>query len=304
MYDGRDAHYLAVGACALDCVVAALAGRVPRRILDLPCGYGRVTRFLRARFPRAEITACDLERDGVDFCAARFGARPVYSTEDLGKLRISGRFDLIWVGSLITHLSLEQTGALLRSLGRVLAPAGIIVASAHGPSIAAGLRAWGYGMEKPEAAGLLRDYGETGYGHRGYDGGAGYGISLSDRLFWERYFARGPLAMTSYAAQAWDGHQDILHLRRRGVFARLAPVRVPDEAALIVARREASAHDPVLAAFSGAAYLKDNPDVAAAVEAGHFASAFQHYWERGRFEGRNGVWGKKEVILKKQDGLF
>ena len=41
------------------------------RLLDLPCGHGRVMRYLRAAFPRAEITGCDLLRDGVDHCAAR-----------------------------------------------------------------------------------------------------------------------------------------------------------------------------------------------------------------------------------------
>ncbi len=291
MYDGRDEHYLSVGASALDCMRTALRGRVPRRILDLPCGFGRVTRFLRAEFPRADITVCDLDRDGVDFCAATFGARPVYSTEDLAGLQIPGRFDLIWVGSLITHLSLGQTGALLDALAAILSPGGTIVASAHGPSIAAGLRNWGYGLEPPQAAGLLRDYGDTGYGHCGYGGGAGYGISLTDQLFWTQYFNSKMLVMVNYETKVWDGHQDIVVLRRRGLKARLRgflwPLRVPDKSMLLAARRAASAHDPWLAAFDSACYLKANPDVAAAVAAGHFTSASQHYWQHGQFEGRS-----------------
>jgi SAM-dependent methyltransferase len=293
MYDGRDEHYLVVGASALACIRAALRGKAPSRILDLPCGYGRVTRFLRAAFPRAAITACDLERDGVDFCAATFGAEPIYSTEDLARLQLPRRFDLIFVGSLITHLSVAQTQALLDRLGAALAPGGVIVASAHGPSIADGLREWGYGIEKPDAARILRDFGETGYGHCGYGGGAGYGISLSDRLFWAQFFAKGRLELVSYDAQGWDQHQDILVLRRRDVIARLRARRrlaeLRDAEALLAVRRAASAHDAQLAAFDGAAYLRRNPDVAAAVSAADFSSAFAHYWERGRFEGRSGA---------------
>src|SRR4051812_31180575 len=52
-------------------------------ILDLPCGHGRVLRWLRARYDYARITGCDLDRDGVDFCAQQFGALPVYSEPDL-----------------------------------------------------------------------------------------------------------------------------------------------------------------------------------------------------------------------------
>ena len=39
-------------------------------------------------------------------------------------------------------------------------------------------------------------------------------------------------------------------------------------------------------AFDEAYYLKHNPDVAAAVKAGHFASAADHYNQYGAKEGR------------------
>src|SRR5437870_5495298 len=89
-------HYLESGRAAL-----TAAGKTDvRRILDLPCGHGRVLRVLKAAFPGAALTACDIDRDGVDFCASRFGAEPVYSVEDPGRIPVRGPFDLIWVGSL------------------------------------------------------------------------------------------------------------------------------------------------------------------------------------------------------------
>jgi cyclopropane fatty-acyl-phospholipid synthase-like methyltransferase len=78
---GRD-NYLWVGASAAEAIIAALAvSRLAevRRILDLPCGHGRVLRHLVKIFPDAVVDACDLDRDGVDFCAVRFGARPIIS---------------------------------------------------------------------------------------------------------------------------------------------------------------------------------------------------------------------------------
>ena len=116
-YAGRpfaDEHYFHVGASSLRCIDVALrsAGieRIDiRRVLDMPCGHGRVMRYIRAEFPHAEITACDLDRDGVDFCAKAFGAHRLYSQEDIKSIALPGPgFDLIWVGSLFTHLQPER----------------------------------------------------------------------------------------------------------------------------------------------------------------------------------------------------
>src|ERR1700729_3189423 len=82
MPTGHLEGYLTTGEAALKAVrLAQLAGRVPdfTSILDLPCGHGRVTRWIRAAYPDAKLTACDILTDGVDFCADTFGAIPVYS---------------------------------------------------------------------------------------------------------------------------------------------------------------------------------------------------------------------------------
>ena len=40
-------------------------------ILDFGCGFGRVLRMLKAAYPEARLTAADVKREGVDFCARR-----------------------------------------------------------------------------------------------------------------------------------------------------------------------------------------------------------------------------------------
>ena len=102
-------------------------------ILDLPWGHGRVLRHLKMAFPTARITACDLKRDGVDFCASQFDAIPVYARESPVENKPEpGRFDLIWVGSLLTHLDAPRWRDFLECFRRWLRPCGVWVFSTHG----------------------------------------------------------------------------------------------------------------------------------------------------------------------------
>jgi hypothetical protein len=65
-------HYFSVRLSALRAIEGAIAHSNANfdvgRILDFPCGYGRVLRFLRARFPAASITAYDIDPVALDFC--------------------------------------------------------------------------------------------------------------------------------------------------------------------------------------------------------------------------------------------
>lgn len=288
MFDGRFDHYLAVGSSALACVEAALGHAVPRVILDLPCGYGRVTRMLRARFPDAVIVASDLDRVGVDWVAARFGAVPAYSVPDLGQLSLDRQFDLVWVGSLFTHISEGQALALLGVLARHLIRRGVIVASSHGPTIIGELSDAGYRLEPRDAVGVLDDYSEHCYGHRAYGGAGEYGISLTDRNWWATAAASCGLRLQAYRPQAWDSHQDIVVLGHASWIRRLAPgSRPPDLARLAPGRRRIAAYDPRLGNFDSEYYLCSYPDVADAVATGEFPTAYAHFRAVGRAEGRH-----------------
>ena len=128
-------HYFLVGIEGLRLVEDALAtaGRPdPATILDLPCGYGRVLRMLRAAFPEAAITACDLDRGGVEFCERTFGVEGAFSERQLDELSLGRTYELVWCGSLLTHLPEEDARAALRALARHLAPEGLLVFTTHG----------------------------------------------------------------------------------------------------------------------------------------------------------------------------
>lgn len=250
MYMDSDAHYLSVGQSALQIVEAALGGSEPRSILDLPSGFGRVTRVFRARFPHAAITASDLEPEAVTFCAARFGARAELSVRDFNRLRLGEYYDLIWVGSLITHLPPPQTRAFFSAMARHMTPRSTFVVSSHGPSIIPRLREHGYCLTPKEAAELIEEYERTGYGYRDYSGkdpnygialsNENYGISLISEAWLQQALSECGLKMNAYHPGVWDNHHDSVVASLppgRARLGSLKAVRWPRQAPLFGLRR-------------------------------------------------------------------
>ncbi|MGH6922772.1 MAG: class I SAM-dependent methyltransferase [Propylenella sp.] len=101
------------------------------RILDLPCGGGRVTRQLVAFFPDATIDVNDIERAKLDFVATQFRAQPIEVAVDFADPPTE-RYDLIFVGSLVTHLNETLYRRCLDWLIAALAPGGVLIVTMHG----------------------------------------------------------------------------------------------------------------------------------------------------------------------------
>ena len=136
-------RYLRAGQKALDCIRLGMvaAGKTGvASALDLPSGHGRVLRWIKAEFPDARLGAGDIDHDGVDFCAATFGATPVYGHEDPADIEIDAPYELIWCGSLFTHLPPERWEGFLALFERALVPEGLLVFTTHGRRIADRIR--------------------------------------------------------------------------------------------------------------------------------------------------------------------
>lgn len=217
MFKGNLEHYFGVGSSALRSILLGLiaAGREPstvRQLLDLPCGHGRVLRWLPVAFPEAELTACDLLRDGVDFCRTELGAVPAYSREDPTHLELPGRFDLIWCGSLLTHLDEERWHDFLAFFSRHLTPSGVLIFTTHGRLVPLRIaRGWDYGLDVEALRRLLEAFRSKGFGYVAYPGQAGYGISLSSASWTIGTLGAHPeLRIISYHEAGWDRHQDVV----------------------------------------------------------------------------------------------
>jgi len=248
-------HYFCVGEGAVRLLRLALlvSAKPPsdlHHIIDMPCGHGRVMRAIAAEFPHAHLTACDLLRDGVDFCAATFHATPVYS-EVNPKVQLfpdAGRYDLIFVGSLFTHLDAPRWPEFLKLFHDLLAPEGLLVFTTHGPFVAYRMSVgndYGYGQHtaltqhrglspKLRPAGdtpppqrpattlppespihdILHEYAESGFGY--LDDGTGYGISLC-RPSWVlgQVESIPGFRVLYHLERGWDNHQDAVALVKR-----------------------------------------------------------------------------------------
>jgi SAM-dependent methyltransferase len=187
MYNGDQKVYFGVGRSGLECVALSMLAAQKsscRRILDFACGHGRVLRWLRNAFPSAEITACDIVADAVEFCARTFQAMPVVSSDRTAAINLKGPYDLIWCGSLLTHVDITRCRDFLALFHSLLAPGGLLISSFVGRVGAFWARdgIYDFGLSDNSIASILRDYDHSGHGYVNYDWncplGANYGIAM------------------------------------------------------------------------------------------------------------------------------
>ncbi|MDP1818747.1 MAG: class I SAM-dependent methyltransferase [Acidimicrobiales bacterium] len=211
-------EYAATGRSAAEFVAAAVtaADIVPAAGLDLGCGHGRVLRHLVDLVPAA-WTACDLDASGVRFCSRAFAATPVRSRIPLSAVTFPATYDVVWMGSLVTHLGEAALDDLWATLGACTAPTAIVAMSVLRPAMAVHLEMFGPGMQQHlgdverrlEAAGVAY----VPYPH--YARGD-YGVTFHDpdRLPAQVAAAGGrTVELMAHEVGAWQGMQDYVALR-------------------------------------------------------------------------------------------
>lgn len=224
-------HYFHVGSDAMRIVVQSLlcAGReVPRRILDFPCGSGRVTRHLRSMFPKAQIGACDLYRNHVEFCAEQFSAVPILSKENLDELEV-GEWDMIFCGSLLTHLPKHLFWQTIRFMARSLAPDGIAIVTLEGRHVLH-IQDHKWKLIEDDRFDVARQqYHAEGFGFVDYntdfraasfDAQENYGVALTNPGWLMSGLAEmNDIRILNFSEREWDDHQDVLVFGKPGVNA-------------------------------------------------------------------------------------
>ncbi len=108
----------------------------PKTMLDFASGYGRLTRFLVHEHLADDVTVSDILEGGMEFQAAQFGVKTILSTTRPEDFPATGKYDLIFVASLFTHLPAAAFTAWLRKLATLLEPDGLLIFSVHDESIA------------------------------------------------------------------------------------------------------------------------------------------------------------------------
>jgi SAM-dependent methyltransferase len=226
--------YFAAGPWALRWIrLAMLATQrdAVESVLDLACGAGRVMRTLRAAFPDASITGCDIWEEGVQFCEQTFGARGVISKPNPGDTELDELYDVIWCGSMLTHLGEEPFLGTLKLFESHLTPNGVVVFTLHGRyTVDEQMRnnREGFTFNEEQMQRVLRDYDETGFGFypsitRELNEGdpsipeeSNLGNSVSSRAWVCKQLEQTPgLDLLLYVERGWLG-QDVVACSRSG----------------------------------------------------------------------------------------
>ena len=233
--ESNDGHYLLVGASALDAILSAvlLSDRPdPARILDFGSGAGRVTRWLKAAYPTAQLCCCDLRSQDVAFCRLVFEADTWVSSTDVEALDFHGDYDLIWMGSVLTHLEESVSRRLVDKAMEALNPFGLLVATTIGRTARAIQDREPIFLAEEKWPLLKRGYDEKGYGYVDYEEQQGYGLSLTNPTWITSLATRHPgrrLVMAS--ERAWDSVQDVFALQAEPSFKAdpVVPTRLEQE---------------------------------------------------------------------------
>lgn len=132
---GRRTEYYNIGEAALNLVddyCKVYLGKGPKSVLDFACGHGRVTRWLVSRYGADAVSIYDIDQEAVDFCDQYFNARKLEFSGTLSEVPNGNKFDVIWCGSLITHLPVADGLRYISLMAGMLHRGGILVFSSHG----------------------------------------------------------------------------------------------------------------------------------------------------------------------------
>ena len=234
MFTGDHEHYESCGKQFAEIIAhaASLSGAHSPKILELPCGYGRVTRHLVARFGASLIDVADIMSPAVDFVARKFGVRGFVVTEPVNQFRgiPDGVFDVAVMGSLLTHLSESDALDVLEHFLKKLGPNGVAVITTHGERSYDMLRAGGWHEVSPsDRLKLLHAHERGAHEFVQYDPnhvferktvdyiGPSYGVSITHPSWMRDAARRLGYTIREYRPGGWDNHQDVFFISAESI---------------------------------------------------------------------------------------
>lgn len=175
--------------------------------LDFGCGCGRLLLEAVRRWPHVQWVGSDVDARGIQWCAEHLRGARVLVNPPLPPLPFAnGQFDLIWCGSVFTHLDEGRQDAWLAELCRTLAPGGHLLASVHGPRCWGGLPRTTVRQIRDRGFVFARTGGDEGIHPEWYQ--AAWHTSDYIQSHWSRF-----VEITRYLPEGF-GYQDLVVARR------------------------------------------------------------------------------------------
>lgn len=173
------ARYVEGGLAAVQLIEAASQDLASAAPLDLGCGYGRVVRWLARRIDPDRITVTDLDSSAVAFCRAEFGVRGFVCSADPASLLVTGNHDVVWMGSVISHLSRPAAVALLDAVSHIITGGAAVIVTQHSPSQVPAFVEMMPWVERHSAA-IYEQLASEGWAYVDYPHhGSGYGLAFA-----------------------------------------------------------------------------------------------------------------------------
>jgi SAM-dependent methyltransferase len=209
----KPADYAFVGESGIEVISSVLAVAPTTHVghvLDFSCGHGRVGRFIRALFPEARITFSEVDAEAANFCANQFRGTALVTPKDFNALTLPETYDVIWLGSVFTHMDYERMKVLFGKLFNALNPKGVLIGTFRGEKMYQSYKNF------PELtvrdAELLRSYEETGVAYQRYPGWKDdWGLSLVKPAKLMELGKDHPTSrLMTYAEVGWANAHDVL----------------------------------------------------------------------------------------------
>lgn len=231
MYNGSIEHYFNCGkefAKYAELVKKEFIHN-PNRILELPCGYGRVTRHLVNIFNHSNITSADIMPMAVDFTSKTFSVNGFKVSEPANEFNgiSNNSFDIAMMGSLITHFSEANTKTILNNFLSKITDNGVAIITTHGERAYERMinNDW-FEITATDFELLKGSYesGEFGFANYSSDHsfekktvaevGDVYGVSLIPHAWMLRTTQSMGYEVVAHYPAGWDNHQDVYFIKR------------------------------------------------------------------------------------------
>lgn len=173
-------------------------------LLEFASGYGRLTRHFPKLLPNADVVACDVHEQAVDFILNKLGCKAIMSSHNPEAFNTGQQFHIVFALSFFTHIPKHRWRPWLNSLQLQTAPTGLLIFTTHGRQ---SLRYMGVSELDPDGF-WFAPFSEQ----KDLDTSE-YGATATSFDFVYRQFADTELKLIRYQ-EAGMGHQDVYALRR------------------------------------------------------------------------------------------
>jgi SAM-dependent methyltransferase len=205
----------ALRVIAFECHRARLA---PKRVLDFGCGHGAVARMLKAYFSNATIIGQDVNPEWLSWCEHNLHINTVLSAAKISDVEMPAEaFDVIWAGSVFSHIPEHSAQHLLLEFRKALTTKGIIILSSAGQLMRNAYRPGTmHNLSDEITARMVREFDMGQYAFGAYDTSLyeDWGHSLVPCEWFFNHSREFRMPISAFLEAGWGAVQDIYALRK------------------------------------------------------------------------------------------